>query len=270
MNMLTEEESKKIKVYEEQINEHSKYNKPAGVLAFFSIAFLLGLLFALDDVNYESFSMPFGIGFLVCVGMAIFLGYKGKQFSLNGNQLAALYAYRSYQSISDYLEYADIPSKLGKAKKELKNMKYEITNGWSSFSTNMVISSRIPQVANFVENIENFVDVIKKDTSKLEQSKETLLKLIKFFLDEKNINFELVNSDLLKYKKIVEKPLSEKKISLFKKYPILKFLWISPLSGIILFSVFHSIDPTKIHESLGYSVTASVAILLGIITLKRK
>jgi len=45
--------------------------------------------------------------------------------------------------------------------------------------------------------------------------------------------------------------------------------WISPLSGFVIYFVFNQVDPHRFYDSLGYGVTASILILVGIITVAK-
>ena len=65
-------------------------------------------------------------------------------------------------------------------------------------------------------------------------------------------------------------PLTIQKEKIYSKYPVIKYIWIPPVCGLILFYVFNSIDPKQLHATLGYTLGISSAVLLGVIQLSKR
>ena len=76
------------------------------------------------------------------------------------------------------------------------------------------------------------------------------------------------NKKISEYKEEITKEKEERPPS--PKQILLKYVWISPLAGIIIFFVFNQIDSSRLYDSLGYAITVSVVLLVAVVTISLK
>lgn len=271
--MLPEEIKKKCEAFREQNDEFEKYHKPAvisGIIFVITIFVFLSLVFE----SPENISYPAGLSYVVGIITlsALVVGSVfaviGRKYKLDQTSLSAMYGYQAFQSIQEYKEGAKLPSKLKRVKKDLKLMRDEITQSWSTMlEGDDVIASRLEPVKTFIERIKKVPSVVDNE-SNLTVFQQILLYLIDFVLDKKNQNFESLNKKLEMF--VVEPTKVEVKESesLFKKYPVLKLVWIPIIVGIGLFSLLDYLDPQSKQTSVGWAFSIAVAILLSILFRK--
>lgn len=271
--MLPEEIKKKCGAFREQNVEFEKYHKPAVICGIVFGMMLFPFLYVAielpENTPYQiELSYAFGIIMLGSLIVGTILAVIGRRYKLDGSSLSAMYGYNAFQSIHEYKEGAKLPSKLKRVKKDLKLMRDEITQSWSTMlEGDDVIASRLEPVKTFIERIEKVPSVVDNE-SNLTVFQQILLDLIDFVLDKKNQNFESLNKKLEMF--VVEPTKVEVKESesLFKKYPVLKLVWIPIIVGIGLFSLLDYLDPQSKQTSVGWAFSIAVAILLSILFRK--
>lgn len=256
----------------EQRNDRDYYARPAGILA---VTFFLTLLAFLATRSpelplplKEEFGLLFGIISIITLGATFVLAFLSRRHRLSIRQSSILDAYWARTRLDDYLHKGRKNNDLKKAKQHLKDLRIDVTMFGDEFEKDSVISLHSA-------NQKQFYEKIKKLTVDKEKIPAIILFLDKFmeFSFDPEMKFDQVNlllnkaipksdsdSDMLSFVNF-----SEFKATMKKHATTLKLIWVSPVTGIILFLIFNYADSTQLHSSLTSAVGIATVAFFGIL-----
>jgi L-lactate permease len=182
--------------------------------------------------------------------------------------------YEFYSTYAGMRRYCDIPNDEKTRKNTLSrlNRLAQYIHSWTGKNAPQEISE-LPK--SIYKNIrERIIPLIQENKVKEIQSlMKEISEFLMFLYDNeptitklKSFN-NFIESSFPVVVKIKEMTHGE---AILAKYPMLKYVWISPVAGAIFGSVLYQIDPAKIFEAIAYSVTTAVGILVAIITISRR
>lgn len=230
------------------------------------------LLFIYLVKDFQSVSSVAIVVMLASMIIGSYIEGKNKKQIFTSHQKAFYEFYSTYESIR---KYGDVPNDEKTRKNTITrvNRFADYVDDWIGKNCPQEISDLPKSIYNNIR--ERIIPLIRENKIKeIQVLMKSIFELIEFvYSNEPTIaklqtfnNF--MESSLPKGKEIERRTHGE---VLLVKYPFLKYIWISPLSGVIFGTILYQIDSTKIFESVAYSVTIAVA-LSGIIiaALRRK
>lgn len=186
---------------------------------------------------------------------------------LEKKEIIFLEFFQTYQKISEY-KYRDSNVNTGKYENAVDDLAYFIED-WTRSGSPTAISELPDSIRSNLR--KKIIPMIKSnDSKKIEQFTNQLEKVV-FFSYNEEPTAQLLRAFNEVISEVEIKDTEKAKEEKSPRNLFLKLVWLSPISGIILYFILNYVDPELIHASLGYSVTTAVAVLIIIVTLvKRK
>lgn len=214
--------------------------------------------------GFEGSIFTTGIVIEIASVIGIIISKKFSRKNLNSKESIFLEFYEVYQKTQEYgiREFKQDMTKYTNVIYDLQSFIHSWTRTISPSTISELpdnISSNlknkvIPQFKeNNIDNIKHFKNIIEKITMFCHDQEPTA-ELLRVFNDEIS-SYKVVE-------KIKEQKSPQDKLN--------KLITIAPISGIILFITLHIADASQIHASIGYSVTLSALILIGVLTIRNK
>lgn len=234
------------------------------ILAVYAI---LGIILYVD----KPYSILFLLSLIGLVIIVILLTYiiKKPARRLEKKEIIFLKFCKTYQTVKKY-QYRDNDRDTKKYNGSIVGLAYFV-GSWARRDTPSEISSlpesisknlRDKPIRLFKENSKDGISMFTKYLGEMvffTYKNEPTLDILKEF-----------NKKLLSLPEPKQPLMVQKKVKISSKYSFLKFIWISPLAGVIIYIVFVEIWPTKQFESAQAALAGALAIMLAIVQLARK
>lgn len=234
---------------------------------FLSIT-MMGSIFAvlLAAIKFDNLDSTFWaavVGSILCVGYVLYYVGKKPVPRLNKQEKYYLRFYDTYNTLKKY-RYRPDDQNLDKYTNKIDNLAYDIKE-WTEGAPTEIAS--IPTTLS--DNLRNKIIPIFKNNQKEEilsfvndfekiisfiYSKEPTEKLLKTFNDKLNSITP-------------PEPKEVTKIKTSERKKLVGYGFFSPVAGLIVGLIMHTIDPTRVYDSWGYGLIAGIMVFIGIATV---
>lgn len=264
-NILEKDLQKKFDVLK---SDKRKKEISEALLGYGVIGIIGGILIPITTfISLNVFSLAsfiLSITILIFSAIGIVMSKKFSRKNLNSKERIFLEFYKVRQKMQEYgiREYKQDMSKYVSV---VYDLAYFIQRWTRSFSPSII--SELPDTIS--SNLKNMVvPQFKENNANNIKHFKTILEKVTMFCYDQEPTAELLrafNDEISSY----EIKENVKEINSLRN-KLGKLILIAPISGIILFLILHNADPLELHASIGYSVTLSALILIGVLTIRNK